>query len=126
MLRAQGGERPPWCSPYGDIGIGLKPYDGVVARCPPPPLGCSRLDIHDVNELRLVLGPTWLETGRRPGCLTRGFQVLCQPTHPADCFRHAAECKGAIRNRAVHCFLDVIQLSIGVFSPKTEQVAAGS
>src|SRR5512133_4209220 len=101
-LRRQGGERPPRCNSNGDIGIGLNPYHGVVARRSPPPLRCSRLDVQSLSELRLAPGPIWLETGRLPGCFPRGFQVLREPTHPADRVPHPGGKKGALRDRVVH------------------------
>ena len=70
------GEWPPWCGAYRDIGIRLKPYDGVLSPRPRSPMRCSGLNIQGLNQFGLALGPARRYTTRLPRCLPRCFQIL--------------------------------------------------
>src|SRR5688572_4239479 len=80
-LRAQGGERPPGCSADSNIGIRLKTYDGVTARCLGLPVSCPRLDIEGSHQLDLALGPAGHGIRRLPGCLPGGFKIGRKPSY---------------------------------------------
>ena len=119
-LRAHG-ERPPWCSPDGDIDLPRRHDEGI---CPPPSPASPLLQVghqrsesappHPGTSFARKKEATLLPAARLPGP---------EPARaPAHCVPHPVRRQGALGHCAAHRPFDVGQLSIGVLGPKTEEI----